>query len=74
MSFYNLFVTGFVVLIRREIVRQRRWRHIATADAGVDKLPDYLRSGTKEKENSLSAVIICLATVNYQKIIHHRKL
>jgi hypothetical protein len=32
--------------------------------AGVDKLPDYLRS--------LTAVIICLATVNYQKIFHAR--
>ena len=33
---------AFVVLISREIVRQRRWRRLATEDAGVDKLPDYL--------------------------------
>ena len=38
---------AFVVLISREIVRQRRWRRLATEDAGVEK-PDYLRSDTKD--------------------------
>ena len=33
---------AFVVLISREIISQRRWRCLATEDAGVDKLPDYL--------------------------------
>ena len=37
----------FVVLISREIVRQRRC-HLAIEYAGVDKLPDYLRSDTKD--------------------------
>jgi hypothetical protein len=66
---------AFVVLISREIVRQRRWSRLATEDAWVDKLTDYLRSCTTEKQYplSLTAVIICLAMVNYQKIIHHRK-
>ena len=32
---------AFVVLISREIVRQRRWRRLATEDAGVDKLPAW---------------------------------
>ena len=39
---------SFVVLISREIVRQRRWRRLATEDAGVEKLPDLLRSDTKD--------------------------
>ena len=32
------------------MVRQRRWRRLATEYAGVDndKLPDYLRSDTKD--------------------------
>ena len=37
---------AFVVLISSEIVRQRRC--LATEDAGVEKLPDYLRSDTKD--------------------------
>ena len=47
--------------------------------AGVVKLPDYLRSRQKDvnrRQNnllSLTAVIICLATVYYLKIIHSRK-
>ena len=43
---------AFVVLISREIVCQRRSRHLATEDAGVDKLPDYLRSSLTEKNKS----------------------
>ena len=39
---------SFVVLISREIVRQRRWCRLATEDAGVEKLPDLLRSDTKD--------------------------
>ena len=38
----------FVVLISREIIRQRRCRRLATVYAGVDQLPDNLRSDTKE--------------------------
>jgi hypothetical protein len=61
-------------LISREIVCQRRLRRIATEYAGAVKLPDYLRSDTKDVNPlSLTAVIICLATINYQKIIHRRK-
>ena len=36
------------MLISSEIVRQRRWRRLATEDAGVEKLPDYLGSDTKD--------------------------
>ena len=70
VSLYNL--SAFVVFIRREIVGQRR--RLATEYAGVDKLPDFLRSDTKDgKKSTLTVVIICLATVNYQKIIPRRK-
>ena len=70
--FFFYFLPAFVVLISREIVCQRRSRHLATEDAGVDELPDYFWSDTIQL--SLTAVIICLATVNYQKDIHRRKL
>ena len=51
-------------MISREIVHQRHWRRLATEYAGVDELPDYLRSDTKDvKKLSLTAVIICLAMV-----------
>ena len=39
VSFQNL-LPAFVVLISREKVSQRRWRRLATEDAGVDDLPD----------------------------------
>ena len=53
VSFYILFVTpAFVVLISKEIVCQRLWRRLATEYAGLDKLPDYLGSDTKEAKKS----------------------
>ena len=63
---------AFVVLISREIVRQRRWRRLATEDAGVEKLPDYLRSDTKDVIIGKKSFVfhdsgqLYLATVNYQ--------
>ena len=38
----------FVVLFSTEIVSQKRWRCLATGHAGVDILPDYLRSDKKD--------------------------
>ena len=57
-------------------IRQRCWRRLATKYAGVDKLPDYLRSdmkdvNQKQKENQPDQ--LCLATVNYTKIMDRRK-
>ena len=52
---------AFVVLIGREIVCQRRWRRLATEDAGVEV------TGL-QPQRSLKA------RVNHQKNIHHRKL
>ena len=64
----ELFELLFVVLISREIVRQRRWRRLTTEPAGVDKLPDYLWSDTKAvTKKHFPAVIICLATVIIEK-------
>ena len=63
---------AFVVLISREIVRQRRWRRLATEDAGVEKLPDYLRSDTKDVIRGKKSFVffdssqLYLATANYQ--------
>ena len=72
MCLFTVYLLPFIVLISRELL-QRRWLRLATEYAGVDKLPDYLRSDTKDfnqeakNQLSLTAVIICLATVNYQK-------
>ena len=52
VSFYNLFLPAFLVLISRGIVCQRHWRRLATEYAGVDKLPDYLQSDTKTWKKS----------------------
>jgi hypothetical protein len=54
----------FVVLIRREIVRKRRWRCLATGHAGV-KWPYYLQINNKEVNQaknpiSLTAVNFCV--------------
>ena len=72
VSFYNsILLPAFVMLISREIARQRRLRRLATEYTWVGKLPDYLRTDTRDVNQplSLTAVILCLATVNYQKII-----
>ena len=49
---YNLLtiylLPAFVVLISREVVRQRRRHRLATDYVGVDKFPDYLQSSDKE--------------------------
>ena len=56
----------FLVLFSREIVRQRRWRCLATGHAGVDKLADYLWNDKKDvnqakKQISLTAVnFVCI--------------
>ena len=63
---------AFVVLFNREIVSQRRWCRLATEDAGVDKLPDYLRSDTSEKQ--LDSSHCMLSNGELSKIIHHLKL
>ena len=39
-------------LSTKEIVRQRRWRCLATEYAEVDELPDYLHSDTKDVNQS----------------------
>ena len=60
------------MLISSEIVRQRRWRRLATEDAGVEKLPDYLKSDTKDVITGNKSFVfldsdqLYLATVNYQ--------
>ena len=42
-------------------------RRLATEYPGVEKLPDYLRSDTSDVKNPLCLVIICLATVIFEK-------
>jgi hypothetical protein len=62
VSFYNWL----------EIVCQSCWRRLPTEDAGVDKLPDYLRSDTKDVIRGKKSFVfldsgqLYLATVNYQ--------
>ena len=61
----------FIVLISTEIVRQRRWRRLATEQAGVDKLPDYLWSDTRDVKKLDSGHYI--SNGHYWKILNHRK-
>ena len=55
--------------------RQRRWCRLATGYAGVDKLPDYLRSDTKDGKKStfLDSGHFLLSNSHYWKIIDHRE-
>ena len=77
MSFYNLFVT--IRSVDQQVNSLPKTLTSRSNRIRWGMLPDYLRSDTKDLNQrqknplSLTAVIICLATVNSQKIIDRRK-